>query len=61
MTAGHHVSGPVHLRGEQRDSRAHARRVPDVAYATTDTLDVMIVGKVDLVCAIAASRHVQLR
>lgn len=32
---------------------------PDGIYATTDTLDVMIVGKaVDLVCAIAASRHV---
>lgn len=32
---------------------------PDGVYATTDTLDVMIVGKgVDLVCAIAASRHV---
>lgn len=32
---------------------------PDGVYSTTDTLDVMIVGKaVDLVCAIAASRHV---
>ena len=32
---------------------------PDGLYATTDTLDVVVVGKaVDLVCAIAASRHV---
>lgn len=31
---------------------------PDGVYTTTDTLDVMLVGKgVDLVCAIAASRH----
>lgn len=31
---------------------------PDGIYATTDTLDAVVVGKgVDLVCAIAASRH----
>lgn len=31
---------------------------PDGLYATTDTLDAVVVGKgVDLVCAIAASRH----